>query len=190
MRRLARWVSGGLLVVAVGAWGVSRGGEPDSDSKAARPRTQFTWYGPTWGARGKPAAKKPEARDTRGSKDRTAAAKPAAKPPTLAEQRAVEEAEYRRRIDVCDRLMEIGLRTSDKTLQEQAQSLSERAWEVYTQRTAGLTSVYTPDLDEVLLEKNLYLDAQARELKTRGGVPRRAPAAEFGNGRAALEERK
>jgi hypothetical protein len=36
----------------------------------------------------------------------------------MAEQRALEEAEYRRRIDICDRLMEIALR-NDKALQDQ-----------------------------------------------------------------------
>jgi hypothetical protein len=188
MRRLARWVSGGLLLVAVGAWGVIYAGE--DDSKPARSKTQFTWYGLGSPSRGKAPAKKPEVKDIRTSKDKPAAnAKSAPKPLSMAEQRALEEAEYRRRIDVCDRLMEIALRNSDKAMQDQVQTLSERAWEVYTQRTANLTSVHATNLDEALLEKNLYAEAKNRDLKTRGGVPRRAPAPEFGNGRAALEEK-
>lgn len=188
MRRLTVWVSGGLLLVAVGVSGWSRAGDGEDNGKAARPRTQFTWYGLGGSSSNKTPVKKTLIKETPPTKVKTdAPAKPAPRPLSLAEQRAIEEVEYRRRIEVCDRLMEIAVRNNDKVLQEQAQSLTDRAWEVYQQRTAGLTSVYATDLDETVLEKNLLQEAKLRDLKTRGGVPRRAPSSEFGGDRAGVE---
>lgn len=193
MRRLAVWLSGGLLLVAVGACGGVRAGEPDT-----KPATKTNWYGPTWQWGSKPAARKAAPKSTRPAPkekpaektDKTAASGPT-KPSSLAAQRAVEETEYHRRIAVCDRLLQIATQNSDDELRQLAEELSERAWTVYQQRTANLTSVHTADVDAALLEKNVPLGPYGAELKARGGIPRRAPTSEFSRGpRASVEEKR
>jgi len=76
------------------------------------------------------------------------AERPKAKPPveekkptdTTAALRAQEEANLLRRMAVCDRVQEIALANGDSKLEADAIRLSERAAEVYKQRTANLPS--------------------------------------------------
>ncbi|MFL5331285.1 MAG: hypothetical protein ACJ8C4_20555 [Gemmataceae bacterium] len=57
---------------------------------------------------------------------------------TAAALRAQEEANYLRRLLVCDRLKQIALETGNSELEAQAIRLEERASEVYKLRTANL----------------------------------------------------
>ncbi len=71
------------------------------------------------------------------------AAKPPEKKHDDAELAAVarqrELAALDRRWEVCDRLMEIAVRTNDDVMQSQIEKLRDRAWDVYQQRIAALS---------------------------------------------------
>jgi hypothetical protein len=80
----------------------------------------------------------------------------AARPPgeDSAAVRKREEAAYFRRLNVCDKLKEIGYQTGDAPLQELADQLAQRAFDVYVARVANLPpSRGEGDLDEQLLHK-------------------------------------
>ena len=55
----------------------------------------------------------------------------------LEADRVKEFQDYMRRLEVCDRLKEIAERTNNKDLDRQAQMLTERAFQVYMQRSGA-----------------------------------------------------
>jgi hypothetical protein len=60
-----------------------------------------------------------------------------AMPEHEADVRAREQKAYLRRLQVCDRLLEIALEAQDEALQKQVEELNRRAFEVYIKRTGG-----------------------------------------------------
>jgi hypothetical protein len=67
-----------------------------------------------------------------------------------ARRRALEEAALLRRQELCDRLAEVALQTNNAELANLAEQLKQRAWDVYTRRTANLpvvTQAVNYDLD-------------------------------------------
>jgi hypothetical protein len=79
------------------------------------------------------------------SKPKVEAKKPVVKAPPVDEtppERAVdvrihEQKAYLRRLQVCDRLLEIALDTNDAALQKQVEQLNQQAFDVYIKRTGG-----------------------------------------------------
>jgi hypothetical protein len=55
---------------------------------------------------------------------------------TAAATRAQEEANFLRRLAVCDKLQQMANETGDETLEKQAMQLQQKAQSVYKQRTA------------------------------------------------------
>jgi hypothetical protein len=51
-----------------------------------------------------------------------------------------EQAEYLRRLAVCDQLREIALKNNDENLNRQAEELQLQAWAVYSKRIAGISA--------------------------------------------------
>jgi hypothetical protein len=178
------------VLVALGAAAVSWAGEPDEDD--ARPAAkQNSWFGGWFGSKPKPAAtpaKGDKAKsDKTDAKGKDATARGAAVVDTAAAVRAREEAAYLRRLEVCDRIREIAESTNDEKLYSLATELSQRVWDVYTQRTAHLPSGRGDlDLDEQLLEKNLSPGGAAG---SRPPSPlTHAATGKGGNSRAAARE--
>jgi hypothetical protein len=97
----------------------------------------------------KPPPKKPAPK--KAAKKSTSNKLPAEEPTT---ERAREEAALMRRLQVCDKLMEIADRTHDMELRHRAEALDERARALYNQRTAHLRGSQA-SLDEKALDKFL-----------------------------------
>ncbi len=73
-----------------------------------------------------------------------------------ASRRAREEADYFRRLDACDRLMEIAIQRNDVAMQRQIDDLQTRIQEVYNKRTEFLsTNSVNKSNDEARLSKSL-----------------------------------
>lgn len=77
-----------------------------------------------------------------------------------ASKRAQEQAEYFRRLEVCDKLMEIAIQRNDVTMQRQVEELQSRIQEVYNRKTQFLTSTAGKN-DEVVIEKALSKSAKS-----------------------------
>ena len=68
---------------------------------------------------------------------------------TAAAVRAQEEANFLRRLAVCDRLRQLALETGDETLERKADALQEKSETVYKKRTADAsTSASRSDTDQ------------------------------------------
>jgi hypothetical protein len=72
-----------------------------------------------------------------------------------ASERAREEAILMRRLEVCDKLKEIALRTNDGELFRRAEVLDERARTTYAQRTSYLGGNGGLAADTMALDRNL-----------------------------------
>lgn len=59
---------------------------------------------------------------------------------TAAAHRAQEEANFLRRMAVCDRLRQLALETGDDSLERQAEALQQKAETAYRERTANVAS--------------------------------------------------
>jgi len=71
---------------------------------------------------------------------------PGGPPPSLKsleEERAKEQNAYFRRIEVCDRLMQIALQTNDSALLRQVEDLEKQAFDLYQKRT-GVAAAKLP----------------------------------------------
>ena len=103
----------------------------DGDLHSASPKPKAWWEG--WFS---PAAKPPE------KKHGDAEPPPTGPSPVelAAAGRQRERADLDRRWEVCDRLMEIAVRTNDEAMQTQIEQLRDRAWDVYQQRIAALSA--------------------------------------------------
>jgi hypothetical protein len=157
MRRLAVWGLGVGLLVCLGVARAAAADKVATDKDAASNGSSPSWFSSwfSWGA--KPAEKKPAP-----PPPKAATAKPAkiAKQPTVvdtaAAERAQEQATLLRRLDVCDRLMQIAVDMKDEELQRQIEQLEERARIAYAQRTAYLPAGGAHlELEEQILEKHL-----------------------------------
>jgi hypothetical protein len=172
MRRLGVLGLGAVLLLALGAAAPA----DDDDTKPAKPpapkfgtRSVFeVWFGL--------GGKKPAAR---ADKDKKKAAAKEAAPPrpspveTAAAAREQEEAKLLRRNDVCLRLRQIAKDTNDPALEQMAEDLEKRAWQLYTERThvpaGGLKA------DEESLDRRLGVDGEGPARLTAPGRDRGRP---------------
>jgi hypothetical protein len=93
------------------------------------------------GAPQKPVEKKPAPKVQKQTAKKPAVpSKPAKIVDQAAVERSREEAALIRRLEVCDKLMEIAVRTDDNELLHRAEQLDERVRETYAQRTGSLAS--------------------------------------------------
>jgi hypothetical protein len=88
----------------------------------------------------KPAPKPKKKEEPTAKKSTAPPSKPANLVDEAAADRAREEEVLLRRLAVCDKLMEIAVRTKDQELLHRAEQLDERARTTYAQRTAYLGS--------------------------------------------------
>lgn len=76
-----------------------------------------------------------------------------------ASRRAREESDYFRRLDACDRLMEIAIQRNDLAMQRQIEDLQARVQDVYNKRTSFLTT-NPASTDEASLSKSLAKESK------------------------------
>ncbi|MER3415623.1 MAG: hypothetical protein C4297_05350 [Gemmataceae bacterium] len=98
------------------------------------PKTKNHWWWPfsSGTEKSKKAAPKPAAQAKKQEPQ-----EPTASSATTAEKRNLTQAQadYLRRLAVCDRLREVALDLGDESLHEQADLLEQRAWVLYERRT-------------------------------------------------------
>jgi hypothetical protein len=154
VRRLGVWGLG-LAVLLGGGTAVPAAAD---DGDAAKPAATSSWFG-RWFTPA-PPAKKPEKDKDKDKESEKLPAK-ALPSPHLSERneaallRAREEEAMLRRWAVCDKLKEIADRTGDDELAKMADQLTERARDLYFQRTSNLpSSRATPNLDDLIEDKH------------------------------------
>jgi hypothetical protein len=129
--------------------------DTDGDLHSAAPKPKAFWEG--WFA---PASKPIE------KKSDKLAPPPAG--PSAAEVAAAtrkrELAAYSRRMEVCDRLMEVAVANNDDAMQARIEQLKDRAWELYQQRTGALSASGSPSPDEAVLDHKLGVGSSGRPL--------------------------
>ena len=150
------WRMGALaLALALGATALGRAGEDDDPPAGDAPRGN--WFTRLF----RPSARKkvePKANEV----------KDPAPPPSPAVMRQRAYMEWLRRQEVCDKLREIALETGDEELRRKADSLNQRIWDSYLQRTGGAASAAPlarsgVSADERYLERKLALPAAPRK---------------------------
>jgi hypothetical protein len=152
-----------LVVVGTAAVGAAADDEDDSKSNSKQGSSWFN-FGNWFGTDKKPADPGPssrtegrqagstERRQPGGPKRGKTGEKDAVNKEPVVEtrpnandlavrRRALEQDALLRRQDVCDRLAEVAMQTNNAELANLAEQLKQRAWEVYTRRTANLPTV-------------------------------------------------
>lgn len=72
-------------------------------------------------------------------------------------RRVLAQNAWLRRLEVCDKLREVALRTGDEDLARQADLLEQRVWDTYVLQTGGKSR----PIEERILDRHLGLDAAA-----------------------------
>lgn len=163
----------GLGAAAALAADGSKGSKSPASEKESKSST--SWFGRWFGSKKEPEPKV----STKIKKGSEADSVEAEQGPTvneLAAVRARQEKTLLRRLAVCDRLMEIAVRTGDDDLLRRAEQLDERCRRAYAERTADVTA----QSDELILEKHLG----------GSGASLAAPGREDGRQTAAAKEEK
>ncbi len=139
MRRVGAGITAAVLLAGLAASAaLAQDTDGDLHSAAPTPKAWWTgWFGPA-DKTDKPEGKKTEA---------AVPPAPAAPSPMdmAAAARRRERAAYNRRMEVCDRLTEIAVRTNNTDMQAQIDQLRDRAWDVYRKRTADLPAAGAPE---------------------------------------------
>ncbi len=128
MRKLRVWGLGAVLFA--GGLGMSAAMAADTKDAEEQPSAKSGWNWNVFGSKDKPAAAtdKPKAEPEPPKPVRP-------DPATILKQ---ERDKLMRRTAACLRLQEIALQTNDAELQRVADQLSDRAYQVYLQRTANV----------------------------------------------------
>lgn len=145
MRTVAAWGVAGVFLVGLGA-ALAGGADDATDGTAARSfSTAPTWqwkqitglFGPKED-NDVVAVKPAPRRQAAPTKKPIAPPKPASLVEDVVAERNREEAALLRRLQACDKLKEIAIRTNDKDLLRRIEELEERAQTTYAQHTAHL----------------------------------------------------
>jgi hypothetical protein len=118
------------------------------DPAATDPTYQAPWY-KRWFGIGPDMPKPPPPKKTNTNQEARA-------------KRALAEANYMRRLAVIDELKRIANEAGNDELMKKAENLERKAFELYTQQTAGLPyNQLMPSTDERLLDKQMGFDPGA-----------------------------
>jgi hypothetical protein len=174
MRRRGTWGAGLALLLALGA-GAGSAADKDAKPPVSRYGSKTVFEGLFGSDEKKPAPKpakdkgKEKARTESKSRDKDGG-EAAPKRSAAAELREREEAKLLRRLEVCDRLQKVARETNDADLEQLAQELDKKAWEVYRERTASLAgnaALLEGDADR--LDKSLPVEGDGGKKLTEGG---------------------
>jgi hypothetical protein len=171
MRRLRTWGLGAALVAGLGA-AIATAGDTRGKAGSAKPSGRWPhssegllhkWFGSKESEPAKPA----EAKASKEKEEDTETVAESKPPPNPSAERLRAEEALLRRLAVCDKLMEIAVRTSDAELQRRAEQLDQRARQVYAQHTANLPTAPNPlPSDEDILERHLGAGGPAKKAAT------------------------
>jgi hypothetical protein len=154
MRRVGIGMTAVVLLTGLAASAVLAQ-EPDGDLHSTAPKPKAFWDG-WFTSAANPAEKKVD----------LVGAPPAG--PSVAEIAAAtrkrEFAAYSRRMEVCDRLMEVAVGNNDEAMQARIEQLKDRAWELYQQRTGQLSASGSSSPDETVLDNKLGVRSSGRPL--------------------------
>jgi hypothetical protein len=172
MRRLG--ACGLALVLALG-WGAAcaRSADDDADDEDAKPQprpfvrlspvfARMVQVDPTSSSSKKPPPK--PAKEGKSGKSKNADSTKSAKDESpAAAARAREEAALIRRLEVCDKLMEVAIRTNDQELIHRVEELDVRARSIYARHTGALAGKGGGfESDEKSLDRHLGLTSSAK----------------------------
>jgi hypothetical protein len=197
MRKLGKSVLAAALVASLAA-GQAMAADDDgadstgSDSPPPPKQSSFRWS-PAFARmfqldQQKPPLRKPNP-PRKDTDKRPAPARPTtlAVDPTVAE-RSKAETVLMRRLEVCDKLKEIALRSNDSQLFHRAELLDERARLAYAQQTGTLSSVAGRfESDEKTLDRHLSMAGKPTDRLTSTATAT-AALGNAGNGPAAIKE--
>jgi hypothetical protein len=139
MRIIAAWGLGAALLAGLGTATSKAADDVDGS------RTRSSAWAPTWQWKPfsastssnedtKPVEKKPAPKSEPTARKPATPGKPARVVDEAAAGRSREEAALLRRLQACDKLKDIAIRTDDKDLLRRAEKLEERAQAAYTRR--------------------------------------------------------
>jgi hypothetical protein len=186
MRKLGTWGLEVALLVALTA-AVAFAGE--GAGKSRRFGSGEGLIGKWFSSREAEPAPKPQPKPKKKGEKDPAPEEAVKPPPNLAEERAREEAALLRRLAVCDKLMDIAIRTNDAELLRRAEQLDERARMTYSERTAHLpTSRPVFHSDEQVLDKHLGPGTAATRRAERSDAAARSAGKEASRHAALKEE--
>lgn len=150
MRKNWKW---GAALCLGACWVVTAGAtEPSYDGQAARPGSS------SWLSRWLPGKKADEGKPRSEKEPEKVVEKPA----RPSADRAREEADYFRRVDVCLRLQQIAEETQDQELQRLVEQLDRRVFALYQERLKRLPASPAFTSDEQVLEDHLGEKAPRR----------------------------
>jgi hypothetical protein len=143
MRKLLAWGIAGVVFAGL-AVASGRAGDDDDDNYQQKPAPRpFIRWSPYFAGMNAAAPSKPDpvkAAD-RSKKETVKKSADNSKAKAVVDEtaalRAREETTLMRRLEICDKLKEIALRTNDNDLFRKAEVLDEQARAAYTQRTAS-----------------------------------------------------
>jgi hypothetical protein len=141
MRTVAAWGLTAAMAVGLGAAFAIAADDTSAKSSAWGPTWQWNPLASVFGPRNdkKAAEEKPVPKsEPAAAKNPSSPTKPASIVKEVGVERSREEAVLLRRLQACDKLKEIAIRTNDKDLLRRAEELEERAQTTYAQRTAHL----------------------------------------------------
>jgi hypothetical protein len=143
MGKLLAWGIAGVLFAGLAVSSGRAGDDDDDNYQQKAPPRPFIRWSPYFAGMNSSSQTKPESAKPADKSKKEVAKKSAdsakAKPVVdeAAALRTREETTLMRRLEICDKLKEIALRTSDNDLFRQAEQLDEQARAAYTQRTAS-----------------------------------------------------
>ena len=163
MRKFGAWGLAAVLVLGLAAMHGWAGDDDEDHTEVKPPPRPFIRWSP-WAVKmfridDSPApVKKPQPKPKKtasAAKKAPQTVKPTPVVNEAAGDRAREEAALMRRLEVCDKLKEIALRTNDGELFRRAEVLDERARTTYAQRTSYLGGNGGLATDTMALDRSL-----------------------------------
>ncbi len=165
MRDPRRWAVSAVLLLGLGA-SLAAGADREDRTRYPKPPTEpessWGWVNPMNWFGGKEKEKPAPKKDRKDAKKDARKEAPLPSPAEEARQRqARAEADFWRRVEVCDKLREIALRKDDATMLQRVEELSERVYAVYLQRSGGRIPAGDVELDPELRRLDSMKDAEA-----------------------------
>jgi hypothetical protein len=195
MRKLSLWTMPAILLVTLGsavAVAATPGRRVSDTAPSPATESRWSWMNPVRWFSSKDKEKAGVANGKKDAKKEVAPVSQATPlPPAVDEarvRRAREDADLMRRLEVCDRLREIALRSEDHDLLRRVDVLSERAFAVYKQKTGTHTLAATTAPDDELRLLERAANTEAASGRRPGHEPIYSVTSDSASRRAAVKE--
>jgi hypothetical protein len=149
MRKLLACGLAAALVWGLASGGI-RAGDDDAEDSDARPAPRpFIRWSPVFARMvaidTTSSPEKPAAKDNKAARAKDDIKKSTKTETPAARARSREEMALIRRLEVCDKLMEVAIRTEDRELENRVYELQARAQAVYARNAAAIENKIRPD---------------------------------------------